>query len=177
VFSRPRALIREVAINVIIIFVIYSTLGGMFAIWNIRLQPDTLPNHRLIRDLFYIYGVFGSYDLVSSEYLAVGSGTRRADVPASPDKGMNDLHIYNYFPQWRGEAHRRISLLGYRYSGVEFRKEAYRRMADTIMRKHNTANPDAQVAQVYIYIAEWPADNLGYKERYYQRKYRLIGNN
>lgn len=176
-FLKDRHIFRDLAVNSLIIFILYSTVGGMFSIWGIRLKSDTLPNHRLIRDLFYIYGVFGSYDLVSSEYVALGSSTRLSEIPVAPIKGMIDLSVYTYFPQWRGEAHRRLSLLGYRHSGKEMREASYRRMADIIMRKHNASHPDDNIQQVYIYMAEWPADTLGYKENFYKRKYRLIGNN
>ena len=177
VLEKAKRLIRVGAINLLLIFVVYSTLGGMFSIWGIRLQPGTMPNHHLIINLFYIYGVFGTYDLKCSEYIALGARKRLSDIAQTPKAEMLDLAVYDYFPQWRGEAHRRLSLLGYKYSGSERRQAAYRRMSTIIMRKHNAAHPDDQVQQVYIYLAEWPSDNRGYKARYHQRTYRLIGNN
>lgn len=96
-------------ISLFIIAVLYQKVDAMLGTWGLRIARSTLPNVILLENLFYMYGVFSNVTTHSKRYAAFGSPNRLDKAPASPLLQMKPLDIYRYFPQRRGEAHRRLS--------------------------------------------------------------------
>jgi hypothetical protein len=167
---------RRSLISLFIFALLYQNVAGMLGIWQVRLARSTLPNVTLLSNLFYMYGVFGSITTHAKRYAAYGSRERLAQPPHEPLFHMTDLDIYRYFPQRRGEAHRRLGLTSYRWQ-PERRVAGYRSLSDTIQRHHNRAHPEAPVAQVFVYVYEWPLDERGYDAREFEKTVRLVGHN
>jgi len=167
---------RRPLISLLIVAVLYQNVDAMFGIWGLRIGRSTLPNVVLLEKLFYIYGVFGSVTTHSRRYVAFGSRGHTNAAPGAPSLGMEKLDIYRYFPQRRGEAHRRLGFTSYQRE-PERRAEGYRRIGDVMQRDYNREHPDFPISQVFIYLYEWPIDERGYDYRESEKTVRLVGHN
>lgn len=136
---------RRAVISFLILAMLYQNVEAMFNTWQVRIARSTLPNVRLLENLFFMYGVFSNLTTHPSRYAAFGSRVRHQRIAAEPMLDMIELDLYRYFPQQRGEASRRLGFSSYRWQ-PERRVAGYRSIADILQRDYNRAHPQAPLA-------------------------------
>ena len=173
---------KRVFANLVILSVIYFSVDALLVNCRFRFSPVTayssgpLPNHWLTLELFAMFGVFDGWRESNLGYVAYGVKDPIYVDPLKANADVVDLRIYDYFPDIRWVADRRVSLSGLRWNPDRVKRE-YVRMADIIQRLHNEAHPERKAAQVFIYRESWPKSPDGYWKRHAERTFETVGYN
>ncbi len=160
-------ILKTIGAHLAIIAFFYFNIDALNTTLNLRFEPivegtnSLLPNHWIPQRLFRIWDVFDRWSNFNFGYRAYGSKVRLNPPPKTPTAEMIDLKVYDYFPQIRGEANRRLWLQSFRGDPKKMR-EYHTRIISTIQRLHNEKHPDNEIVQVILYRYEWKKSGEGW---------------
>jgi hypothetical protein len=149
----------KAAASLLLLGFIYCNLAVMFDRSAIR-GGLNLPLPRAFSNLFALFGVFSSYELLNREVVIRGL---RED--AAPGDEWIRIPAKEFFPVKRGERLTRAWVGHQLYlSGQEEQLRGMAHLARKIRERHNARHPDARLQKVAIQVESWPRSLEGYKK-------------
>jgi hypothetical protein len=152
-------MLGKAAASLLILGFIYCNLAVMFHRSAVR-GGLNLPLPRAFSNVFALFGVFSSFELVNREVVIRGL---RAD--AAPGEEWIRISPQEFFPVKRGEQLTR-AWVGHQlyFLGQQEQQRGMAHLSRKIRERYNAANPENPLQKVAIQVDVWPRSLKGYKK-------------